>query len=106
MKIDMYTKVILTIIALALVGIFLKPILMPSTVQAIPQNIQTGFIPGLGGQDAYAQFFFNKDTGQTLVINIAGPPEQGGDVFVDYEFKGFRARGPLKYKWIKPGLFP
>ncbi|MFQ5796933.1 MAG: hypothetical protein ACE5JP_18085 [Candidatus Bipolaricaulia bacterium] len=43
MKIDTYTKVVLTVIALALVGLLLKPALPPRSVQAqedVTQQIQ------------------------------------------------------------------
>jgi hypothetical protein len=57
MKTDFYTKVVLTVIALALVGNLLKPVVMPSAVQAAGVGKFEHLIHfGLGG-------FFDTKTG-------------------------------------------
>ena len=60
MKTDFYTKVVLTVIALALVGNLLKPVLTPPTVQAAGEgkfgHLQV--LAGLGGLG-----FFDSKTG-------------------------------------------
>jgi hypothetical protein len=92
MKTDLYTNIILTIIASALSGNFLRPIVTPSIVKAQGggqfDNVQTGFIPGLGGPGHFAQFLFDSGAGRILVVGIAGPPKGGKGIFLDYKFMG------------------
>ena len=50
MKLPLYTKIVLTVIALALVGLLVKPLAVPSTAQAGPgakfEHIQFAFYDG------------------------------------------------------------
>jgi hypothetical protein len=59
MKTDIYTKVVLTVIALALIGNLLKPVLTPSTVQAAGEG---KFDHVQIVQGAVGLFFFDSKT--------------------------------------------
>jgi hypothetical protein len=74
MQLDGYTKVLLTIIALALLGNLLKPAATPSTVQAAGEGrfgqVQANFTtPG-----TFATAFFDTHTGELAVYNADGSP--------------------------------
>lgn len=64
MKLDLYAKIVLTVIALALVGLLVKPLVVPSTAQAGPgaKFEQIQFATGFGGTA-----FFDTRTGDIWV---------------------------------------
>jgi hypothetical protein len=69
MKIDLYTKVILTVIALALIGNLLKSVLTPPAVQA--RN--GGKFEHLQSSVGFAVSFFDTRTGELWSYYEDGP---------------------------------
>ena len=73
MKIDLYTKVFLTVIDLALVGNLLKPVLKPSTVQAAGEG-KFGHVQVLQG--FMGLLFFDTKTGDLWLYNGGASPKE------------------------------
>jgi len=82
MKTDLYTKTVLTVIAVALMGIFLKPIVTPSTVQAVGVR-KFGHLQSVG---AFGTTFFDTTTGGLWFHDIE-KMEKGGNLplFTQYQ---------------------